>query len=540
MAIDSHRPGRAEKKWGVAAVAVLLAIGGTGLLALACIHMTGGTLVYALDDAYIHLAMARTLAESGVWGLNAATPGAASSSPLWTLLLAGMTAALGPQAWFPLVLNLLAAAVLALVADLWLRELSFRPAWRASAVLAVLVIGPVGPLAMTGMEHVAHAAAVVLLVALALRRTPAGPIALALAAALATGFRYESAFVAAALAVLMAMRRDWHRAIGLCIGPTFVVGVVGVIQTAIGQGFLPNSLIVKAASVSSAGLGEWVRGKAFGAIEHAFEAPVVALPLLAVAIAWAAASRVDLDEDRPVAVRVAVQSAAALSLAMLIQITLARTGWYHRYEAYLLIWGALSVFASARAWQVVGGYPVTRGELRHAAILGAGAAGLLLVLALGLRIQAWQTAPEACLDIATQHGQMARFVQRHYQSEPLVLNDVGYVSYVSDGAILDLGGLGSHAVAKVRSEGEYSAEWVARAAEEHGARIAINYDISVIPDSWDKVASWNTGAVRVAGSDTVNFYALDPSARAELLANLRAFEHTLPRRVSVRYFGAGE
>ncbi|MFP4248246.1 MAG: hypothetical protein ACLFU7_01230 [Armatimonadota bacterium] len=536
MAIDPRQPRRAEKRWGPAAVAVLLAVGATGLLALTCIRTTGGALVYALDDAYIHLAMGRTLAESGIWGLNAATPGAASSSPLWTLLLAGMTAVFGAQTWFALALNALAAALLALVADLWLRQLSFRPAWRLSAVVAVLVVGPVGPLAMTGMEHVAHAGAVVLLVALALRRSPAGPIALALAAALATGFRYESAFVAAALAVMMAMRRDWGRAVGLFIGPTFVVGVVGVVQTAIGQGFLPNSLIVKAASFTSTGLGEWLRGKAFGAIEHAFEAPVVALPLLAIAIAWAAASRVPPDEDPPMTVRVALQSAAALSLAMLLQLTLARTGWYHRYEAYLLIWGTLSVFASARAWQAVGGRRLARGEWRNVAIVGAGAAGLLLVLALGLRIQAWQTAPEACLDIATQHGQMARFVERYYQGEPLVLNDVGYVSYVSDGAILDLGGLGSHAVAKVRSEGRYSAEWVARAAEVHGARIAINYDISVIPDRWDKVASWNTGAVRVAGSDTVNFYALDASAREELRANLRAFEGTLPQRVSVEYY----
>ena len=31
---------------------------------------TGGTFVYAQDDPYIHLTMARTLADSGVWGIR--------------------------------------------------------------------------------------------------------------------------------------------------------------------------------------------------------------------------------------------------------------------------------------------------------------------------------------------------------------------------------------------------------------------------------------------------------------------------------------
>ena len=45
-----------------------------------------GGVLYPLDDSYIHLALARTLATSGVWGIDAQHPAAASSSPLWTVL----------------------------------------------------------------------------------------------------------------------------------------------------------------------------------------------------------------------------------------------------------------------------------------------------------------------------------------------------------------------------------------------------------------------------------------------------------------------
>ncbi|MFW6156147.1 MAG: hypothetical protein ACOC7J_02415, partial [Armatimonadota bacterium] len=295
MATDSGRSARPWMDYLTRAGAALLAMGVVALLALACVRKSGGTLVYALDDPYIHLAMGRTLAESGVWGLNVNTPGAASSSPLWTVLLAGLTVIFGAHVWLPLALNIAAAGALALAAELWLRELSVRPAWRIGTVAAILVIGPVGPLAMTGMEHVAHAAAVLVLAGLALRSRAAGPPALGVAGALATGFRYESAFVAAALALVLALQRDWRRAVALLLGPAAVVTAVGVAQLSVGESFLPNSLIVKAVSFSSAGVGDWARWKAFGAINHAFEAPVVALPLLALLMAWAGARQVAAD-----------------------------------------------------------------------------------------------------------------------------------------------------------------------------------------------------------------------------------------------------
>ncbi|MGD9496129.1 MAG: hypothetical protein AB7Y46_07450 [Armatimonadota bacterium] len=520
-------------------LSVLLAIGTVAVTAMACVSATDGRLVYALDDAYIHLAMGRTLAESGIWGINAQTPGAASSSPLWTLLMAGLSALLGSHEWLPLALNLLAAGVLALAADAWLRELGLTSAGRVLTVVAIILVGPLGPLAMTGMEHVAHAAAVLALALLALRERPAHPLALALMGAVATGLRYESAFVAAALAVVLGLRRDWRRAVAVVAGSAALVTAVGVWQLSMGEGFLPNSLIVKAAGVTRETALAWLKGKGYGAMERAYETPLVALPLLAVLLAYAASPRrTDMASALPSPAVLCAETAAVLALATLLHVGLSRTGWYHRYEAYLLIWGVVAVAGSLQAWRL-GRAEVQRralaGRARMPALIGLAGVGLLLLLALGLRINAYTTVATACRNIYQQHAQVARLVQRFYQDEPLVIHDIGYVGYVSRGPILDIGGLASHEVAVAKSHGWVDQGYVVRAAREHGARLAISYAHGWVPGSWVRLASWRISDNRVAGSDTVLFFALQPDAAQALLTDLRSFEADLPDGVQVRY-----
>ncbi|NLF86948.1 MAG: hypothetical protein GX571_12695, partial [Lentisphaerae bacterium] len=64
-------------------------------------RLADGHWVYTLDDAYIHLVMARNLALHGVWGVAPDVFAACSSSPLWTLMLALGMRVLGAREWLP-------------------------------------------------------------------------------------------------------------------------------------------------------------------------------------------------------------------------------------------------------------------------------------------------------------------------------------------------------------------------------------------------------------------------------------------------------
>jgi hypothetical protein len=96
--------------WARAVAAYALVL---GVLGAAIAWLNQGSFSYLLDDAYIHLAISRDLAVHGTWGIAPGVYESASSAPLWTLVLAGITLVAGPLAvWAPLGLNVVAAGLL--------------------------------------------------------------------------------------------------------------------------------------------------------------------------------------------------------------------------------------------------------------------------------------------------------------------------------------------------------------------------------------------------------------------------------------------
>jgi hypothetical protein len=89
--------------------AVIIVAVGIGSLVLASMALTGGTFYYAMDDAYIHLAVAESIV-SGGYGVNIGEYASPSSSILYPFLLAGLLA---------LGLGTLAPVLLTSAAALW-------------------------------------------------------------------------------------------------------------------------------------------------------------------------------------------------------------------------------------------------------------------------------------------------------------------------------------------------------------------------------------------------------------------------------------
>ena len=83
---------------------------------------TQGVFIYPIDDTYIHLTIARNLAEYGNWGINPGEFNSASSSILYTLLLAAFLKIFPGAQLLPLIINVCAGTILLILVWNWLKK----------------------------------------------------------------------------------------------------------------------------------------------------------------------------------------------------------------------------------------------------------------------------------------------------------------------------------------------------------------------------------------------------------------------------------
>jgi hypothetical protein len=220
----------------------------------------------------------------------------------------------------------------------------------------------------------------------------------------------------------------------------------------------------------------------------------------------------------------------------LLHMQLASTGWFYRYEAYLLILGA-AVFGVIAADRL----PPLRDWARGAAARPRLAAMVVLLAVASFPfasrgLNAWRNTPTAASNIYSQQYQMGLFADRFYQDRTIAINDIGAVGYLSGVRMLDIFGLANLDVARLKRDGAYRAPAIASLAVREDAAIAMVYaswlnEYGGIPAGWEKVGEWGVQDNVVLGENAVSFYAVKASERARLVENLRAFGPHLPPRV---------
>jgi hypothetical protein len=511
---------RGVERWGVPAY--LLA---TAALVAAIVAWLGGTFVYVLDDAAIHLSVADTLIHHGTWGVSAGSFESASSSPLWTLLVAaGMLVAPVADDWVPLLLNVAAGVAVVVILgrnqDV-LRPSRHRPLDVVAVVVLVTVVLFLPGLAVVGMEHTLHVALVLGAVVLIAQPRPSMPgwVGYALLA-LATLTRFETAFVGAGLAAGLAAEAVAHRRIGAGVARRIaaVVGAVAVpfvlfaaVNRALGGGLLPNSVLVKGngtgTAVEPGGVGP---GETIGRLTHD--------PLLVAIVAFAIGYMVLTwrRSDRHLVAAVTVVVAA------LLHASLADIGWYERYQAYLI---ALGVYL---ALAVLGDVPPAQRGRGLVALL---AVAVLLTPAKALLLL---RAPQWADNMYRHTYQAGLFLDEYYDGEPVATDQLGYISLFHDGPLTDFEGLADYDVLRRVPDRAHIPEFRAELAEERGFRVAVLPAVTsafAVPDTWVL-----GGILRIEGpyqglSRDLDVWATSPDDVAALQDHLRDFEPRLPDRV---------
>lgn len=369
-----------------AIVVSAVAVAGIGALVAITWRGTGGELVFPLDDAYIHLAVARTLAESGTWGVNPGEFASASSSPLWTaaLALAFRLSVVSP-AW-ALVGNVLATLGVVFAARGWAPD---RP---VASLLAMVLLAPIPFLAGLGMEHVLHLALALVLVRAVEARSAWVPVL----AVLAVLTRYETLLLCAAMVVVMRSRSSLV-ALGAAL---LAVGAFGAWSAAQGGAWVPNGITKKANA------GAWA-----GVVAAAKEDPWVLLLGVLALLPGTTRGRV-------------------VALTIALQAVFGRFGWFWRYEGWLLAMGILVVgpwVTVRRAWVLLLVVPLTLRAWDAAVAFPAGARFCALA------------------DVS-----VGRWLARAWPGVPVAVHDLGAAAFYGRSPIVDLAGLGTEEIARRR------------------------------------------------------------------------------------------
>jgi len=521
-----------------------------GVLAFLSLRQNQRHLVYALDDPYIHMAMAKNFARYGIWGITRYGFTSSSSSLFWTLILSFLYLISGVNELTPLILNILFATLLVLAAYglARARRPPPYPAYTFAVLIGIILLTPLPPLVFSGQEHILHTLITILFVFIAAQllsgdrvRSSPSVLSLVLSAAFLPLLRYEGLFLVLVVCILFFLRRRRLLAFSLGLAALIPVTIYGIISLRHGWFFLPNSVLIKGKSPHLASARGIINSLGYSSAMQFIQAPhmlILALTALALCIFRL---KKGIGEQPQILLVIFIGTS-------FFHMQFARTGWFYRYEAYLAALGTL-VIARTLSEYLPRGMPRTP-ELSTPARAVLSILVLLSVLSLGARgIRAIHRVPRATTNIYQQQYQMGLFLQRFYQGAIVATHDVGLISYLADIRCVDMAGIGNVTVAKKRREGTYSNADVKDFARSEGVTIAILYDRwftqegnSLIPPEWIKIGQWKIMHNVVCGSNTVSFYAVRPAAEGALRENLRSFSSRLPADVaqSGSYMRRGE
>jgi hypothetical protein len=511
------------KKYPLVLVALWLA--GAIAMILCSIRLSGGHLIYTLDDPYIHLAVAESILQGG-YGINAGEYAAPSSSIAYPFLLA-LTEWAGFGAWGPLVVNLLAMAGAVLVVGRIVQDhvlAGGRPGGSRiystgfQLVLGLLICLDMNAwgLVMTGMEHSLHVLAEVVVLWRFLeliekgRRADKWLVAAIVALPL---IRFEGlALSLLAMAGMAYLGQRRAALVALLLTLLALLGWYRFTQSA-GLPLLPSSVLLKsnvaASMVGQSGLPQL--GTIFGNLRKSMENRQGVVLMLGLLLLGILSHRTYLQGDR----KAAAVLGGSVFLTGTAHVFFGHYGWFYRYEVYVIGLVALAILVMGRR------------HLVHGAVKTVVLLALLIVGAPYL--QAAIQTPAASRGIYQQQYQMHRFAVDYWKM-PVAVNDLGWVSYRNQAFVLDLYGLGSEQVRRLRMAGDWDAGRIESIVHRRGISLIMIYDdwfVGFVPQAWNKVATLETSRVTSA-SGRVAFYVTPGTDRLAVQRLLQQFGATLP------------
>lgn len=485
---------------------------------------TDGHYVYLLDDAYIHLAMAKNFALYEVWGMTKYQFSSTSSSPLFTYILSVLIKVFGNNDQIPLYFNTLFSIGILYVFSEYYAEIfkEVKKTVVATLFTAFFIVLPLNIL--SGMEHVFQVFlfAVNILCFSRYKHSKRAILGFYFTLLLMGLIRFESMFYFVILAFMLSILRRWKE--GLLV---LLLGFIPIITFCAFNYqqdgyFFPNSVVVKGTKLSFD-------------VNMISQLKVILLDNLLLNISFYKIGIFPLllcavfiyRDFRVKTLKEILRDHFLLivfSLLMICHSMFADLKGHLRYEAYILTGFSMvlipkckELFFSFRSY-------IKKEKLVSVLI----AANVFLLI-----YKCWVAHPimnNGGKNIYEQQVQSAKFLHRFYNTSKVVANDIGAVCYYTDIHLLDIAGLGSvetiHFNENKKGFDQNFGNFLSKYCLDHQYDIAVVYEgwlQGYVPSYWKKAATLKIEDKITVARTEVSIYSINTKNLEELKQNIRKF-----------------
>jgi len=502
----------------------VLALVGAIVLAefLLILYLNKGVFTYALDDPYIHLVLARSLA-TGHYGFNPGEASSPSSSILFPFLLVPFVR-IGLGTVAPLIINTVALLMTTYLLHRWLTDEMGATGFMSSMLTLTFVLTcSLVNMVFVGLEHSVQLM-IGFIVCRGIARVDADrPAGWSFWASVVAGplIRYELLAISFGALAFVAWRTRRFRAPVLAAAAVCItVDGFGVFLVSRGLWWLPESVMSKIPYLSQPGFStvRLVRRIATDFLANADTQPgTLMLGLTGLTIAGAM--------RRPEKTWCAVLA----MLWLLAELLVGQVGWYRRYE----LWTLTAIFLmTVAAWA-----PLTEsiGCLRPVPTL---AGALCLLIGTSPYLVLLERTPTGANNIYNQQYQLGLLVQR-LGVRSIAVNDVGVIGWLNPNVhVFDVIGLASPETLAHRRCCPDDAEWMDEMARRHGVQLVLIYDswVPARPASWTKIGELRlSGKLVTPASSVVSIYGANSAVATDLAPKLAALAPDLPPEATLSF-----
>ncbi|MFP4369304.1 MAG: hypothetical protein ACLFR2_06985 [Candidatus Kapaibacterium sp.] len=485
----------------------------------------GGSFVYVIDDPYIHLTLAKNIAQNQSFGMYGGQFASASSSPLWTLFLSVCYNFFPEFVLVPAILNFTFSLLLTLLVYIFLAKKGTGHILSLAFALLIYLAAPCPALIYTGMEHVLHillVAMIFLMLTAEKYKSRVDILFLCLLSLAATGIRYETAFLVFFLSIFLAYNKNILAGALVLISGAAVPVIFGLYSLSKGWFFFPLSIYLKA-DLQSFSIIYFIKKFILQWYIQLSENPSLLIILLVISIILYGTFKNDLIPRHHKGILLIYLFSSILHLQF------ASTGWFYRYEAYLITSGLLLIFLNYKPL-----LNLNFNFLKNLKKTGA----LLLILAIFLAPFIHRAGssliriPKAANKIFAFDYSAARFLSKYFPGKVAAINDIGAISYYNSAQYIDLVGLSSLDVAELKRNGNFNTKSIGELLNRKDCELAIIYpnwfvDSNRLPGNFRKVAEWNYLGDYAVAEGTLAFYTSDEKLADSLVSAMIDYERKI-------------